>query len=158
MEKLEKLEPRGLRNNNPLNIRHGRSKWQGTDPKKKDKDFVCYMTKAYGYRAAWKVLRTYHAELQKRRDTFCLHNILMRWAPPSDGNNTEAYLRRVMMLTGIGGYQILPAPDAPDGYQKLLPVIIAMTCVENGIEPEEVPASAILHGWELAFPMRKLKN
>lgn len=148
-------EPRGLRNNNPLNIRHGRSRWQGTDPEKTDKEFVCYMSKAYGYRAAWKVLRTYHEVLMKHRDTFCLHNILMRWAPPSDGNDTKAYLRRVMMLTGIGGYQILPAPDAPDGYRQLLPVVIAMTCVENGIEPEEVPVSAILQGYQLAFPYVK---
>ena len=49
MDKIEKLEPRGLRNNNPLNIRHGQSKWQGTHPEKTDKDFVCYMSKAYGY-------------------------------------------------------------------------------------------------------------
>lgn len=157
METNQKQEPRGLRNNNPLNIRHGRSHWQGVDPAKKDKEFVCYMTKAYGYRAAWKVLRTYHEQLQKHRDTFCLHNILMRWAPPTDGNNTEAYLRRVMILTGIGGYQILPAPDAPDGYRRLLPILIAMTCVENGIEPEAVPVHHIQKGYQMAFPHVKME-
>jgi len=29
-------------------------------------------------------------------------------------------------------------------------------CVENGIKPEEVPVSAILQGYQLAFPRVKL--
>jgi hypothetical protein len=30
-------------------------------------------------------------------------------------------------------------------------ILIAMTCVENGIKPKEVPVSAILQGYQLAF-------
>ena len=44
MESIEKLEPRGLRNNNPLNIRHGQSNWQGTHPEKTDKDKILSAT------------------------------------------------------------------------------------------------------------------
>ena len=156
METLEILEPRGLRNNNPLNIRHGQSKWQGTHPNMNDKEFVCYMTKAYGYRAAWKIFQTYYNQFQKWGEPFCLRNIISRWAPPSDGNNTEGYIRRVSKLSKIAGYQRLPAPDSEEGYYYLNKVMIAMTCVENGIEPEEVPVHQILKGYQLAFPNTKI--
>ena len=158
MEKIEKLEPRGLRNNNPLNIRHGQCKWQGTHPEKTDKEFVCYMSKAYGYRAAWKILQTYYRHCEEQREPFCLRTILMRWAPPTDGNDTEAYIHRVMVLSGVGGQQILPAPNSKDGYQRLHRILVAMTCVENGIKPEQVEVEHILKGYRLAFPLGKLKN
>ena len=31
-------------------------------------------------------------------------------------------------------------------------LVIVMTCVENGIKPEEVPVHYILSGYQLAFP------
>lgn len=151
MDKIEKLEPRGLRNNNPLNIRHGQSKWQGTHPEKTDKDFVCYMSKAYGYRAGWKILQTYYNQFVKEQKPFCVRTIIKRWAPPSDGNNTEGYIRQVVTLARIGGLQRLPSPDSEFGFYYLHKVVMAMTCVENGIKPEEVPVSAILQGYQLAF-------
>ncbi len=155
---MEKKEPRGLRNNNPLNIRHGMSQWQGTSPHKTDREFVCYMSKAYGYRAAWKILQTYYRHCEEQREPFCLRTILMRWAPPTDGNDTEAYIHRVMVLSGVGGQQILPAPNSKDGYQRLHRILVAMTCVENGIKPEQVEVEHILKGYRLAFPLGKLKN
>lgn len=156
METLEILEPRGLRNNNPLNIRHGQSKWQGTHPEKSDKEFVCYMSKAYGYRAAWKIFQTYYNDFQKKGEPFCLRNIISRWAPPSDGNNTEGYIRQVVRLTRIAGFQRLPAPNSEKGYYYLNKVMIAMTCVENGIQPEDVPVHQILKGYQLAFPNTRI--
>ena len=156
MDKIEKLEPRGLRNNNPLNIRHGQSKWQGTHPEKTDKDFVCYMSKAYGYRAGWKILQTYHNQFAKEQKPFCVRTIIKRWAPPSDGNNTEGYIRQVVKLARIGGLQRLPSPDSENGYYYLHKVVMAMTCVENGIKPEEVDIDQILKGYQLAFPKTKI--
>lgn len=156
MDKIEKLEPRGLRNNNPLNIRHGQSKWQGTHPEKTDKDFVCYMSKAYGYRAGWKILQTYYNQFLKEQKPFCVRTIIKRWAPPSDGNNTEGYIRQVVKLARIGGLQRLPSPDSENGYYYLHKVVMAMTCVENGIKPEEVPVGQILKGYQMAFPKTKI--
>ena len=49
---------RGLRNNNPLNIRHSKDKWQGTATTQTDTAFVQLKSMAYGYRAAWKPLDT----------------------------------------------------------------------------------------------------
>ena len=156
MDKIEKLEPRGLRNNNPLNIRHGQSKWQGTHPEKTDKDYVCYMSKAYGYRAGWKILQTYYNQFAKEQKPFCVRTIIKRWAPPSDGNNTEGYIRQVVKLARIGGLQRLPSPDSQNGYYYLHKVVMAMTCVENGIKPEEVDVDQILKGYQMAFPKTKI--
>jgi hypothetical protein len=156
MDKIEKLEPRGLRNNNPLNIRHGQSKWQVTHPEKTDKDFVCYMSKAYGYRAGWKTLQTYYNQFVKEQKPFCVRTIIKRWAPPSDGNNTEGYIRQVVKLARIGGLQRLPSPDSENGYYYLHKVVMAMTCVENGIKPEEVDVDQILKGYQMAFPKTRI--
>lgn len=156
MDKIEKLEPRGLRNNNPLNIRHGQSKWQGTHPEKTDKEFVCYMSKAYGYRAGWKILQTYYNQFVKEQKAFCVRNIIKRWAPPSDGNNTEGYIRQVVKLARIGGLQRLPSPNSENGFYYLHKVVMAMTCVECGIKPEEVPLDQILKGYQMAFPRTRI--
>ena len=148
--------PRGLRLNNPLNIRHGYSQWQGRSSEQTDKEFVCFLTKASGYRAGWKILQTYYDKLPREGKTFCLRNIIYRWAPPEDNNNTGAYLHRVIKLTGIPGMRPLPEPCSMGGFSSLQPILVAMTCVENGIKPEEVPVSAILQGYQLAFPEVKL--
>ena len=50
---------RGLRNNNPLNIRRNNTKWQGLSATQTDKSFFQFKTMAYGYRAAFKTLQTY---------------------------------------------------------------------------------------------------
>ena len=54
--------------------------------------------------------------------------------------------------------QPLPEPKTAEGYRVLLPIIVAMTCVENGIKPEEVPVAAIEQGWKLAFPDAKMQK
>ena len=39
---------RGIRNNNPLNIRHSADKWQGASETQTDKSFVQFKSMAYG--------------------------------------------------------------------------------------------------------------
>ena len=152
------MNSRGLRNNNPLNIRHGHSQWQGRAEAQTDREFVCFMTMGMGYRAAWKILQTYYESLPKMGKIFCLYQIIHRWAPPEDNNDTSAYLHQVIKLTGRAGMQLLPEPKTAEGYRVLLPIIVAMTCVENGIKPEEVPVAAIEQGWKLAFPDAKMQK
>ena len=142
---------RGLWNNNPLNIRHGHSQWQGRTEAQTDREFVCFMTMGMGYRAAWKILQTYYESLPKMGKIFCLYQIIHRWAPPEDNNDTARYLHYVIKYTGKAGMMPLPEPRSEDGFMALQPILIAMTCVENGIKPEEVPVSAILQGYQLAF-------
>ncbi len=50
--------PRGIRNNNPLNIRHSADVFQG-EIKGNDKSFKTFSTMPYGYRAAFVTLHTY---------------------------------------------------------------------------------------------------
>lgn len=143
---------RGLRNNNPLNIRNGYSRWEGKAKKQTDPEFVCFLNKAMGYRAAWKILHSYMLRFRDRGQQFCLNNIIARWAPPGE-NNTSEYVRSVIRLTGykICGQQNLPAPDTKEGRRVLTEIIAAMTCVENGITMDEVPRDDIDKGWLLAF-------
>jgi hypothetical protein len=148
---MNNLEPRGLRNNNPLNIRHGKSQWQGRSKEQNDREFVSFLTKGAGYRAGWKILQTYYETFTKAGKPFNLYNIIHRWAPPEDNNDTARYLHTVLKYTHLAGMQQLPEPRSEDGFMTLQPVFIAMTCVENGIKPEEVPVSAILQGYQLAF-------
>ncbi|MBR3717150.1 MAG: hypothetical protein IKN19_04160 [Bacteroidaceae bacterium] len=53
------------------------------------------------------------------------------------------------------------ASAQPSEAAVLQAIIVAMTCVENGIKAEEAPVAAIEQGWKLAFPdakMQKLKD
>ncbi len=45
---LKIMEPRGLRNNNPLNIVRGKSKWQGLKERISDSRFCEFVTPEYG--------------------------------------------------------------------------------------------------------------
>ena len=56
----EKKLPRGLRNNNPGNIRINSDLFQGEVRPSKDKSFKQFETMAYGYRAIFKILSNYY--------------------------------------------------------------------------------------------------
>jgi hypothetical protein len=68
-------QPRGLRNNNPLNIRHNVCVFQG-EIKGKDKSFKTFETIQYGYCAVFVTLATY---LSRGWNT--IEKIITRWAP-----------------------------------------------------------------------------
>ena len=88
-----KLEPRGIRNNNPLNIRHNpKNKWAGMSKKQTDKAFVQFKDMKWGIRAAFRILLNY---VKNGFDT--PRKIIRRWAPPKE-NNTEGYINSVAML------------------------------------------------------------
>ena len=142
---------RGLRNNNPLNIRRSTDRWDGATTTQTDKDFVQFQSMAYGYRAAWRILNTYYKKLKERKKHFTVENIIHRWAPPTE-NDTKAYIRTVLSLTSIGGKENLLPPSNPSGYGKLSKLMSAMTVMENGIRMSQVDTEAIYQGYKLAFP------
>ena len=142
---------RGIRNNNPLNIRHSKDQWQGASNIQTDKHFVQFKSMAYGYRAAWRILHTYYKRLRERKKPFTVEHIISRWAPPSE-NDTKAYTRSVLKLSSIGGKENLLPPSNPLGYIKLSRLIAAMTVMENGIRMPQVDTEAIYQGYKLAFP------
>ena len=145
------MQPRGIRNNNPLNIRHSAHQWQGAREEQKDKSFVQFKSMAYGYRAAWKTLQSYYNRFCAQSRAFTVRNIIGRWAPPKE-NDTEAYIRSVMRLSSIGGKENLLPPENVDSYGRLSKMIAAMTCIECGIRMNQVDEEAIFQGYKLAFP------
>ena len=144
---------RGLRNNNPLNIRNGESRWKGMEERDDEKEFVCFLSMSMGYRAAWILLRNYHQRLLNEGKNYTLGNIIERWAPPEDNNDTHAYVRRVLRLCAgkVAGKQPLPLPNTPEGKPLFTEIIASMTCVENGISMDQVDRASIEKGWQLAF-------
>lgn len=88
--------PRGIRNNNPLNIRIGNT-WLGETKEPTDSEFEQFISVKYGLRAAFCILRRYIRRYH--RDT--IRKIVSSWAPASE-NDTEKYISFVaheMMIT-----------------------------------------------------------
>ena len=142
---------RGIKNNNPLNIRRGTSRWVGRREIVTDKEFEEFTSMAFGYRAAWKLMDTYRMRLRHAGKSFTLENIIHRWAPPEDGNDTTAYIRTVIRLLDykVAGRQPLPEPLSPEGHTIFSHILAAMTCVECGITMKEVDRRSIEKGWNM---------
>ena len=145
---------RGMRNNNPLNIRHGKSRWQGMADMQLDKEFVTFETLAYGYRAAWVLIDNYRFHLARAGKQYNMSDIIHRWAPPADRNDTARYVETVRRISGLDPLATLPAATTPEGAEQLSRLILAMTCVECGLQPEQVSREPIATGYRLAFGKR----
>ncbi len=150
------MKTRGIRNNNPLNIRRTSTRWQGAREEQTDKSFVQFKTMAYGYRAAWKVLQTYYERFCMQSKPFTVRNIITRWAPPTE-NDTEAYIKSVLKLSSIGGKEKLLPPSNVSGYGRISRLVAAMTTIECGLEYSRVNTEAIAQGYKLAFPANREK-
>ena len=134
--------PRGIRNNNPLNIRRSKDKWQGLRALQTDTAFCQFETMAYGWRAAFVLLtRTYYHTYR----LFTIRNIIRRWAPENE-NNTEAYIRNVSRLTGIDPNEPLGIPSDKPG--RWIALGLAMAMQENGSDAT-LDTFAVLRGWEM---------
>ena len=146
---------RGIRNNNPLNIRHSADRWQGARIEQTDKSFVQFESMAYGYRAAWKILESYWKHFHSLRQPFTVRSIIARWAPPEE-NDVPAYVKTVLHITSLGGNENLPRPFTGYQLEKLTRLLVAMTVVECGLPAKEVDVDAIWQGYDLAFPGKRI--
>lgn len=88
---------RGIRNNNPLNIRISNNAWTGKVTPSKDKAFETFSDSKYGFRAATKLIRNY----QNLYGLNTLSGIIRRWAPESDNNDTDNYVQFVSGQVGV---------------------------------------------------------
>ncbi len=133
--------PRGIRNNNPLNIRRSKDKWKGLRAVQADAQFCQFESLEYGWRAAFYLLtRTYYHKYR----LYTIRAIISKWAPPCE-NNSKAYVENVSRLTGID-------PDDPIGIPSERPARwialgMAMAIQENGFE--SLDYFAMLRGWEM---------
>lgn len=123
--------PRGIRNNNPLNIRKGNN-WKGERSTQIDKSFEEFVSLEYGIRAAFIILRNYitgyHGRTQ-RYDT--VEKIINRWAPPLE-NATKAYIRHVADTMKVDPTQKIHFEDRT----MMISLAMAMTQVECGQVPD----------------------
>lgn len=120
--------PRGMRNNNPGNIRISTTAWQGKIPAGQNTDgsFEQFKTWAYGIRAMIKNLQSY----QNNRGLNNLTQIISTWAPASDNNNTGAYIQSVATKTGFSPTQPLDLQNQ----NTMRKIVKAMAYFENGRE------------------------
>lgn len=114
-------QTRGLKNNNPLNIRKGQS-WVGEVEESNDPDFEQFYEMKFGLRAAFIILRTY----LKIHGCCNISLIIHRWAPPNE-NNTEDYISFVCRYTGLDRYQKIQFEDK----EKIIKIVQAMAIVES---------------------------
>ena len=129
---------RGIRNNNPGNIRWGEN-WKGLDPdgRKKDKSFCVFEEPKWGIRALCKVLLTYY----RKHGLNTVKEIITRFAPANE-NDTTAYMNHVAKLLNVRTDQTINVCDA----KVMFTLITAIIQHENGEQPysEEVVKVAML--------------
>lgn len=112
--------PRGIRNNNPGNIRLTTIQWQGMQDAQNDPAFVQFIDPVYGFRAMTRILRNY-----QRRGLVTLRDMISTYAPKSE-NDTNAYVNFVAKRLNV-------SPDAPlDLALHLFPLLKAISEFENG--------------------------
>ena len=132
------MEPRGIRNNNPLNIRKGNN-WKGERPNQKDKAFEEFVSMEYGIRAGFIILRKYISGYNGLTNKFnTIELIVRRWAPPTE-NATQKYIDFVAKDMGISPHLRLSFGNK----NQMVNLVYAMIFVECGQRVDkEVIASA----------------
>ena len=138
----DKTPPRGIRNNNPGNLRRTDTAWQGLVERQTDSDFFMFKSPIYGIRAMARVLISYQVKHELRT----IRQIIERWAPENE-NDTAAYVEAVSTDMGI------PADQALDmhAYADLKPLVEAIIKHENGQQPytgAQVDKALVLAGVE----------
>lgn len=118
---------RGIKNSNPLNIRHSNTNWNGKAAVQADADFVTFESPHYGIRAAAKNLITYYRKYKLRT----IQGIVSRWAPPEDDNDTGSYISAVAKSLNVAPDTELDLED-PEVLKALL---MAMMVQEIGSIP-----------------------
>lgn len=132
---------RGLRNNNPGNIKKSGDAWRGTDhaATERESTFVVFTSPVWGIRAMARLLNGYY----NRHGLETVRGIISRWAPAGSENPHHAnYVAHVARAVGV-------SPDArlsiPSAYSRMIPAMIEF---ENGSNP--YPPSLIQEGISLA--------
>ena len=132
-------QPRGIRNNNPGNIRNSeRNDWNGEVSKadKKDQAFEEFKTMADGVRAMMLLLQKY----QRSYNLHTVKELVERWAPRNE-NNTAAYVRTVCKEMQMPEWCGLDLTDKG----PMCALVDAMCYVENGVHIDMADIEA---GWE----------
>ena len=117
---------RGIRNNNPGNLRRSADNWAGLTPEQSDPDYFQFSDPLYGLRALARTLYNYQA----RHGLETIRDIIARWAPQAE-NDTAAYVAAVAS-------DMAAAADEPldlDDREELAALTKAVVRHENGAQP-----------------------
>lgn len=127
--------PRGLKVNNPGNIRQNQYTWPGEVKPSADSAFKQFINMEYGYRGMAALL--YEYVTKDGHDT--LRKIIHVYAPADDGNNPASYSAFVCKNSGIGLDTQLSAADFKivGGEANARKIMRWMVRVEQGQMPDE---------------------
>ena len=136
--------PRGIRNNNPLNIRYNPSNnWVGQTGS--DGQFCRFVSPKYGIRAAVKILQRYAG----KEGLTTVFEIINKWAPRADGNNTEKYIEAVCNAMNIKPTDTIDVHKR-DTVVRLLWYMAQVECTENALVTANIGVWDFIDGFELA--------
>lgn len=121
------MTPRGIRLENPGNIRRGPTAWVGESTLQDDPDFLRFDKPEYGLRALMKILITY----QSKDEVEHVQGMISRWAPPEE-NDTVSYIADCCARVGINQDDFLNL-SIP---QSLVRMAQAIVHHENGACPD----------------------
>lgn len=132
---MNKNEPLGMRNNNPLNIRKSSQKF--VNEQNSDNAFKKFSSLVYGIRAAIRIIRTYYFNYKLNT----ISKIIHRWAPTNE-NDTASYIN-------IVGKRAHIMPDTIFIWSKdnVLDIVKAMAYVECHVELNKADLE---EAWKLA--------
>jgi hypothetical protein len=124
--------PRGIRNNNPGNLRLSKTVWRGQKSSllAADRDFAEFTAALYGLRALMKNLLTYYLKY----DLDTVECIINRFAPPHE-NDTDGYIRSVAKAGGFRRTEKINLTSKP----VLVALARAIVLHENGLPPKGRP-------------------
>lgn len=121
--------PRGIRNNNPGNIKNDGTAWQGLAASQTDPVFYQFTAASWGIRAIAHIFRSKQA-----RGLVTPNQMISGpggWAPSTVDNNPESYANAVAQALGVGPDDAVDL-SAPTAMQALVTEIIQF---ENGQQP-----------------------
>ena len=127
---------RGLRNNNPGNIRLSNTRYLG-EVDSTDSAFKQFKSIAYGYRAMFVLLHTY----QRKHHLNTIAEMISRYAPAVE-NHTEKYIKAVSDWSGVPATSRITATNG----DIMVPIVAAMSRVENGVFAH---MPDVVEGWDL---------
>lgn len=131
---MAQLQPRGIRNHNPGNIKFNpANKWQGratwaerTPEQRLERTFEVFKAPEWGIRAMARLLINYY----DHHGCDTILKIIARWAPSSE-NDTAAYALSVARAMSTDPTTPLDLHD----YDVLRLLVLAIIRHENGIQP-----------------------
>lgn len=131
---MAKVQPRGVRNNNPMNLRYnannpwrGRATWsQRTEAQRHETAFEVFESPEMGIRAGVRTLETYFDKYQA--DT--ITKLIARWAPRTE-NDVAAYVQAVSESMNTSPALALDLQNR----DVMRALVLAIIKHENGIQP-----------------------